>query len=413
MKIDELTLNRVKQAASIVDVIGDFYPLRKRGTTYECLCPFHGDRHEGSFKVFPKSNRYICFSCGADGDPIKFLQEHEHLKFDEAVKWLGAKYGIEVEGSSEYRDRVKTCKPRAQMPPLPTLTFPMAYVNGTQAREKLATNNLVTWLFSLPWTDEQRQRLPKMLRNYFVGASQKTGMTIFWYIDHQQQPRSGKMMLYKKDGHRNKQVKRNFTWVHSMMEKARLLDPDTYEVRICLFGQHLIDLCPDAEIYIVESEKTALICATAYGNMRKRLWLACGGLRFLTAERLAPLIERKRHIVLCPDHDAIGEWKAKAKEIDYKWLSVDDQMVTKAWRPEDGEKADIADIIVRLLQPKVSILEVMAEEHPEINDLIDAFNLEQVGDVKFIKTKQTNKNAERREISGSDDQGVARGEDKA
>ena len=74
---------------------------------------------------------------------------------------------------------------------------------------------------------------------------------------------------------------------------------------------------------------------------------------------------------------------------------------------------DIADIIVRLLQPKVSILEVMAEEHPELNDLINTFNLEQVGDVKFIKTKQTNKNAERREISGSDDQGVARSEDKA
>ena len=73
--IDDATIKKIKDAASIVDVIGDFYTLRKRGVEYECKCPFHQDKHYGSFKISPKKNYAKCFSCGWQGGPVDFLMK--------------------------------------------------------------------------------------------------------------------------------------------------------------------------------------------------------------------------------------------------------------------------------------------------------------------------------------------------
>ena len=60
--IDELTIQRIIDAANVVDVLSDFYTLKKTGSEFECLCPFHADKHLGSFKVSPRKNIYMCFS---------------------------------------------------------------------------------------------------------------------------------------------------------------------------------------------------------------------------------------------------------------------------------------------------------------------------------------------------------------
>ena len=82
-------------ASNIVEVISDFVSLRKTGTSYKGLCPFHDDRTP-SFSVSPVKGVYKCFSCGAAGNVVKFIMEHEQLTYPEALKWLANKYHIEV-----------------------------------------------------------------------------------------------------------------------------------------------------------------------------------------------------------------------------------------------------------------------------------------------------------------------------
>lgn len=370
--IDELTIRRIKEAANVKDVIGDFYSLRKDGVSYTCLCPFHQDRHIGSFKVSESKNIYTCYSCGAHGGPVDFLMAHEKLSFIEAIRWLGAKYGIDVEGADEFRQRVKQCKPHAPVPPLPMLTMPTEWVKSRQIGAE--ENTLVKWVSSLNWDEEQRKRVPQMVKNYLIGHSAKEGHTIFWQIDELGNVHTGKMMLYKADGHRDKEARHNFDFIHSVMYKARMLDPMEREAVTCYFGQHLMKVCPGATVNIVESEKTALICAIYFGDLRNNVWVATGGLNFLNKQKLEPFIKDNRLICLYPDHDGLAAWKEKKNQIGYKHMRINTDIVRQFWRPEDGEKADIADILVRLISNKPTI-EQMMDDNTMMRQLVDTFDL--------------------------------------
>ena len=93
--IDNELRDRIKDANDIVDVIGEFVTLRKRGINYLGICPFHADRTP-SMTVSSSRQSFKCFVCGKGGDVIEFLQEHENMSFYEAVSWLGHRVGIEV-----------------------------------------------------------------------------------------------------------------------------------------------------------------------------------------------------------------------------------------------------------------------------------------------------------------------------
>ena len=84
-RIAEETIQRVAEANDIVEVIGDYFPLRRAGTVYKALCPFHREKTP-SFHVNPQRQSYKCFGCGAGGDVIRFVREYEHLDFVEAVR---------------------------------------------------------------------------------------------------------------------------------------------------------------------------------------------------------------------------------------------------------------------------------------------------------------------------------------
>lgn len=94
--IDQQTIDRVIGAAQIVDVVSEFVTLRKRGANYIGLCPFHPDKSP-SFSVNPSKNVCKCFSCDQGGSPVTFLMKKEQMTFYEAIRWLGRKYGIEIE----------------------------------------------------------------------------------------------------------------------------------------------------------------------------------------------------------------------------------------------------------------------------------------------------------------------------
>ena len=93
--IDQATIDRILDAAQIVDVVSDFVTLRKRGVNYVGLCPFHNEKTP-SFSVSPSKGVCKCFSCGKGGNAVHFIMEHEQLSYYEALKWLAKKYNIEI-----------------------------------------------------------------------------------------------------------------------------------------------------------------------------------------------------------------------------------------------------------------------------------------------------------------------------
>ena len=93
--IDRATVDRIIDAAKIVDVVGEFVTLKKAGVNYKGLCPFHDERNP-SFMVSPTKNICHCFVCGKGGTPAKFLMEHEQITYPEALRWLARKYNIEI-----------------------------------------------------------------------------------------------------------------------------------------------------------------------------------------------------------------------------------------------------------------------------------------------------------------------------
>ena len=91
--IDQLTIEKILDAANIVDVVSEFVTLRRRGVNYVGLCPFHNEKTP-SFYVSPSKGICKCFSCGKGGNVIHFLMEHEQMSYWDAAKWLARKYGI-------------------------------------------------------------------------------------------------------------------------------------------------------------------------------------------------------------------------------------------------------------------------------------------------------------------------------
>lgn len=93
--IDKATIDKIMDAANIVDVVSDFVSLRKAGVNYKGLCPFH-DEKTPSFVVSPSKGYCHCFSCGKGGNAVGFIMEHEQMTYPEALRWLAKKYHIEI-----------------------------------------------------------------------------------------------------------------------------------------------------------------------------------------------------------------------------------------------------------------------------------------------------------------------------
>jgi DNA primase len=93
--IDQSTVDRIFDAAQIIDVVQDFVTLKRRGVNYLGLCPFHNEKTP-SFTVSPAKNIFKCFGCGKGGNPVNFVMEHEKISYFEALKFLAKRYNIEV-----------------------------------------------------------------------------------------------------------------------------------------------------------------------------------------------------------------------------------------------------------------------------------------------------------------------------
>src|SRR4029079_12269867 len=103
--ISPQTIQQITSRIDIIDVIGEYIKLKKRGANYLGLCPFHGEKTP-SFTVSPSKEIYKCFGCGKSGNTITFLMEHEKYSYVEALRWLANRYNVVIE-ETEVSNEVK------------------------------------------------------------------------------------------------------------------------------------------------------------------------------------------------------------------------------------------------------------------------------------------------------------------
>lgn len=378
-KIDEHIAQRIKDSANIMDVMSDLgVQLHKRGKEYIGLCPFHKGTKLGNFKVNSRKNIATCFGdCCKSWTPIDALMEGANMTYSEALRHLAATYNIYID--EEPAPKVKrVCKPRPQIPTETKkkwIVWDLADNKDTLIKPYMRhtdSNALLTWMLNLPMSAEHKRNLRNMMELYFVGTS-LNGYTKGWVmwpqVDMNLKIRDIKLMAYHTDGHRDKA--RNPNWMSAMLANVGKLDKEIYDVHRCLFGLHLAKVFADAEVCLVESEKTAVICS-AFCDPNRKIWMACGGLQFFKPEMIADLVTANRYIVVYPDVDGADKWAKVIEDIGYNRMSMTAKMrpvPAGLYDPAlDGPKADIADIMIRIISNPVAaekVTDAMAETEAE------------------------------------------------
>lgn len=112
--IDRETVDRIYAAANIVEIIGDYVTLHRKGVNYTACCPFHNEKTP-SFIVSPAKGLYKCFGCGKGGNAVTFLMEHEGISYPEALKQVAKRYGIEVRERELSEEEVRRNDDRESM----------------------------------------------------------------------------------------------------------------------------------------------------------------------------------------------------------------------------------------------------------------------------------------------------------
>lgn len=196
----------------------------------------------------------------------------------------------------------------------------------------------------------------ELLVRFHVGTSAHwPGACVFWLIDERGQVRGGQVVLFDETGHTVKQPRRCTTWAHTALahryRELRQAPPawlSEYEKQPakspCLFGLPQLATAPAGQpVAIVESAKTAIL-ATPY--LPAFVWLATGGLSYLTPERLAPV--RGRRIVLFPDAGALGKWQERAERLRALGFQVEVSAHVESLANETERAAglDLADVLL-------------------------------------------------------------------
>ena len=183
-----------------------------------------------------------------------------------------------------------------------------------------------------------------LINDYQLGVTSKKDV-IFFQLDLNGSCRTGKIMKYNPEtGHRIKDEKcpGRINWVHSLMKAAGQL-PKEWELTQCLFGEHLLKQYPGKVVALVESEKTAVICA---GLMPRFLWLATGG-KSMINERL--LVLKGRKVVAFPDIDGYDEWQRKLADFPQLAVTISPVLQQNATQEDREAHIDIADWLIRYL----------------------------------------------------------------
>jgi len=342
--MDRLTTQKIKQAADarIVEVIGSYVELKKRGSDWIVICPFHSDTRP-SLHVSPTKHCFTCFSCGVTGDAIKFVMMIEGCDYVTALTKIANILHIYIDATE--------LPYKAQKSPKPIIPM-SANRKPTQAQEigsipcpfllksMKQTGRLFEYMFQRIGTAD----LEEVWQAYCIGAT-TDGKEVFWSFTAENIIRYGKVMDYDTNGHRRHESGSCFALhpvICKYMKSHGYWAADYNPIfKPILFGGHLIADYPDRPIAIVESEKTALVGACL---MPILTWVAVGGKNSLNPEMLAPC--KGHSILLFPDVDARDEWETKCQQLRTQGFDI---AVMDWWQGIDevGEKSDIADLLLR------------------------------------------------------------------
>ena len=205
-----------------------------------------------------------------------------------------------------------------------------------------ATNHLISYLKTMI----PSSAIDRIIADYRL-ASTPDQAIIFLQIDQDNQCRTGKIMQYNPStGHRIKDPNKpgRINWLHSILKRRKQLPPD-WQLTQCLFGEHLLPQHQDKTVALVESEKTAIICAAL---MPQYLWLATGGKSGLTSERLSSLKGRK--IIVFPDIDAFKDWQQKIFTFPHLDIRISRLLEDNATPADRAAHIDLADWILKYLE---------------------------------------------------------------
>jgi len=104
--ISEQKIDEIRASSNIVDIIGEYVDLKRSGSSYKGLCPFHNEKTP-SFTVDEKKQLFHCFGCGVGGDVVSFIMQKEGLSYPESLEFLANKAGIRMEYSNDYNANTK------------------------------------------------------------------------------------------------------------------------------------------------------------------------------------------------------------------------------------------------------------------------------------------------------------------
>lgn len=286
------------------------------------------DRH-----TCPQCNKKHSFALYVDDDGIPIAENVGRCNHENACgyhytpKEYFSKHPNNTNHSKPYRAIIKLLQP------LKIDSLPFGYVT----QSKSLVSDLFEFISNLFGVEVTKQ----VFNLYHIGATNERDV-IYWQIDANNHVRTGKIMKYNKNtGKRIKGDVDRINWVHSKLKKNGIIAED-WTLTQCLFGEHLIKTYPNKNIAIVESEKTALICAIV---MPQYIWLASGGCSNLQADKLKVL--QGKTVVLFPDVDAFSKWSKIAQSATYCNVIVSGYLNRNATDEDRANKIDIADLIIK------------------------------------------------------------------
>lgn len=329
----------------------------KSGGGNRYVCPACGRKRCFTRYVDQKAGEYVAevcgkcnheASCGYHYPPREYFRDHpdQSPRDDTPSDYIHGRPVLRLNHKPRYFNNNLTPQwERHQME-----FFDKSWVEKAMVR----TSTFRQWLEQLPqkghsFSQASMDIIRDVLADYWVGGTAKDIVVdginygpavVFWLIDELGRVHDAKLMAYRRDGHRVA------NWANSMRSicERSHVGPQLAETEKVLFGLHLLPRYPAKTVCIVESEKTAIICACHYPQF---LWLATGGCGNLQADKLQPL--QGRNVVVYPDSGEYDKWKermAKSGLVDYKVVDFLEQ-----YEPN----TDIADILLGEAQQKHEI----------------------------------------------------------
>lgn len=330
-----------------------------------------------SLQKYKRGSKLSCPKCGKKQCFVKYIDSQGEITFPDYVGRCDHEQSCQYHytPSDYFHDNpmvvdynkdnfIEADKPK------PNLLPPTSFVDNELMKRTLTNygmNPLYIYLSGMLGKDETS----RIFQLYHVGTSKKWGgSTVYWQIDWQGNVRTGKIMLYDAEtGHRTKEPRSYVSWVHTE------LNLQDYNLKQCLFGEHLLSDNPTKSVAIVESEKSALI-ATHY--MPEFTWLATGGMHgCFKADAVSAL--KGRSVMLCPDLGAKDVWKSKLDLLTPICAKVvlSDSLEQYATDEQRKKGLDIADFLLMTETPAM-ILQKMIKRNPNLQTLIDCLHLELV-----------------------------------